>query len=213
MTTIPATITNGFFEKIHGDAYDRFRHDVTGHQLTVIHDDGLYRHLRLSNPDRSSYWYEIITFPGSLVIRGDMGTYLFTREADMFGFFGTGDINPGYWAEKTPSYGREHGIKTYQSEIFESTIKSMAVDFVNDHQVLDIKAFHTALEIGVLTDIGDQHTAVQAAYDFSWNGLAVFPEIHAYDFTQYTPQYLWCCLAIPYAIRHYNAHTTPKDTP
>lgn len=55
------------------EAAERFTKDVAGHVMTVLHDDGLYRHLRFVQPDRSGYWFEIVTWPGSLAVRGEMG--------------------------------------------------------------------------------------------------------------------------------------------
>ena len=208
MTTIPATVQGSFYEKLYPDTYDRFRRDVADHQLTVVHDQGLYRHLRFRNPKSFMYWYDLVTFPGSLVIKGDMGTHIFTREEDMFGFFGTGDINPSYWAEKTPDWGRGPGIKEYRPTIFESTILSMSGDFVREHTVLDTALFVSQINHGILEEKDDYHAAVRAASDFSWNGHEVFPEIHGMDFTEYTEQFLWSCLAIPYGIRHYRATKT-----
>lgn len=87
------------------DAADRFARDTKNHVMTVLHDDGVYRHLRFAQPDRSSYWFDIVTWPGTLAIRGDFGDgFMFVRINDMFEFFRRNGnehgINPGYWAEK-----------------------------------------------------------------------------------------------------------------
>ena len=33
---------------------ERFKRETAGHQMTVLHDDGLYRHLRFMNPEFGS---------------------------------------------------------------------------------------------------------------------------------------------------------------
>lgn len=85
-------------------AKTRFDADTTKHQMTVLHDDGLYRHLLFKEPGSSFYWFEVITYPGALTLGGDMGTWTFRRTEDMFEFFRDGRgltrINPGYWGEK-----------------------------------------------------------------------------------------------------------------
>lgn len=86
----------------------RFIRDVSSHQLSVIRDNGLYRHLRFSRPNTRAYSFDIVTWPGYLAVTGDMGTWTFSRITDMFEFFtdthfGRRDsfhINPGYWSEK-----------------------------------------------------------------------------------------------------------------
>lgn len=68
----------------------RFAREMAGHEMTVLHDDGLYRHLRFTSNLRGhgEYWFYLITWPGCLTIRGDYGNaYTFTREPDMLPFF------------------------------------------------------------------------------------------------------------------------------
>lgn len=82
---------------------DTFLRDVARHKMEVLHNDGLYRHLRFSQPDNSNLWFEIVTWPDILTIHGDMGTWTFSRIDDMFRFFRNRralDINADYWGEK-----------------------------------------------------------------------------------------------------------------
>ena len=67
----------------------RFLGDVDWHVMTVLRDDGVHRHIRLKRPDSGSYWFDLITWPGTLCIDGDCGTYVFRRLEDMFQFFRT----------------------------------------------------------------------------------------------------------------------------
>lgn len=104
------------YKAILADAGAHFAADTKAHALSVLHEDGLYRHLRF-RADGSFCGFDLITWPGSLTIQGGHGTYTFSREADMFGFFRQSNgINVDYWAEKLPG-GRdtvkvfaEHGI-------------------------------------------------------------------------------------------------------
>ena len=52
---------------------ERFAKDTATHAMTILRDDGLYRHLRFKRPNTSSYYFDIITWPGYLAITGDMG--------------------------------------------------------------------------------------------------------------------------------------------
>lgn len=201
--SIPAVAPNGFHEKLYPEMYDRFRRDVADHLMTILHDDGLYRHLVFRRAHTGMYWFEVVTWPSSLTIRGDMGTFVFARTSDMFGFFGTGDINPGYWAEKTPSYGQDRQIRAYDPDLFKRTVQTVADQWLETHPVNNRAAFQECLQRDVLEDAGDYHTDMEAALNFEWDDEQVFPEFYQYDMRNYTPQFLWCCLAIPYAIRHY----------
>lgn len=78
------------------------------HELTIEHDDGVFRSLFCGQPSTSNYHFRIVTWPGHLAISGDIGTFVWSRTRDMFEFFATADdwagmplkINAGYWAEK-----------------------------------------------------------------------------------------------------------------
>jgi hypothetical protein len=97
---------------------ERFQRETANHEMTVKHDDGLYRHLRFRDPKYGSYWFDLITIPGALIFQGDGETFAFRRIEDMFEFFRSpvGRINPGYWAEKLTS--DRDSVMTYNEDLF-----------------------------------------------------------------------------------------------
>ena len=68
------------------EVHERFKKDTAEHQMTVLRDDGLYRHLRFRKPGTGIYGFDIVTWPGYLAISGDMGASMFTRLEDMIQF-------------------------------------------------------------------------------------------------------------------------------
>lgn len=104
-------------------AAKRFADDTQHHRMTVMLDQGLYRHLRFVRPGRSEYWFTLTAYPGALVVDGDMGTWVFRRLPDMFEFFRTdsGRINPGYWAEKLTAMP-EGGYAEYSQDLVKALI-------------------------------------------------------------------------------------------
>ncbi len=64
-----------------------FALNTADHELTTLHDDGIYRHILMSKPGTGLYRYELITWPGHLAISGDLDSYVFARVDDMFTFF------------------------------------------------------------------------------------------------------------------------------
>lgn len=108
------------------DMARHFSAEVADHEMVILRDDGLYRHLRFVrnavNPksgqrERSSfYWFDLITWPGCLAVNGDCGSFTFSRLDDMFEFFRGHEINPGYWAEKVRA-GRGD-LKRYSADKF-----------------------------------------------------------------------------------------------
>ena len=109
----------------------RFKGDTATHQMTILRDDGVYRHLRFRRPGTSCYGFDIVTWPGHLAISGDMGAAVFTRLPDMFEFFRTAEkhhaehgglfINSGYWAEKCVANDGEK--KEFSLNLFKAYVR------------------------------------------------------------------------------------------
>ncbi|MFI1580075.1 hypothetical protein [Embleya sp. NPDC020630] len=115
------------------DIAERFKRETAEHEMTVLHDEGLYRHLRFAKPapEGSMFWWELVTWPGCLAVRGDMGgEWIFTRLPDMFRFFRSdgGEINPWYWSQKT-ELGRS-ACEVYDEAVFRQVVTEHFVDAV-----------------------------------------------------------------------------------
>jgi hypothetical protein len=113
-----------------------FASDVAEHKMTVLHDDGLYRHLRFKQPHSSICYFDLITWPGRLVICGDMNdAYVFTRyDQDMFTLFRPtryeSGINPGYWAQKLADHG--HSVRVYSEDVLRERVKEAIAEYEED---------------------------------------------------------------------------------
>jgi hypothetical protein len=113
-----------------------FASDVAEHKMTVLHDDGLYRHLRFKQPHSSICYFDLITWPGRLVICGDMNdAYVFTRyDQDMFTLFRSTrhepGINPGYWAQKLSDHG--HSARVYSEDVLRERVKEAIAEYEED---------------------------------------------------------------------------------
>src|SRR5690606_1795679 len=96
------------------------------HEMTVLLDDGLYRHLRFARPDSYCMSFSLVTWPGYLAYSGDMGNFVFTRLPDMFAFFrGPLDsMSRDYWAEKCVAADTSDGIRRFSVELFQGAVKA-----------------------------------------------------------------------------------------
>lgn len=115
-------------------AAERFASDTTEHELTILRDDGPYRHLRFAKPGTGMYHFELITWPGYLTIVGDMGSgHTFRRTDDMFAFFraksgwNSGLIDPQYWAEKLAT--DRDSTQTYSEEKFLREVAEVLAEY------------------------------------------------------------------------------------
>lgn len=208
---------------------ERFQRDTAYHQMTILRDDGLYRHLRFMHVDSytiagrvprrsSSYWFELITWPGSLAINGDCGTFTFSREPDMFGFFRSSGsrINPMYWAEKIRAQDKHKGVSAYsQDEFRQQVLAEVAPDENGDGPEKDWPGLTAAIQREILNDDGEWNTeyeegAREALEDFRYPGHVTpgepyfsFADAWEWDLSDWDWQYLWCCHAIQWGIARY----------
>lgn len=182
---------------------DRFRLDVANHVMTVLHNDGVYRHLLFRDKDSALYWFEIITTPGQLTINGDMGCYVFARATDMFTWFGADRaINPEYWAQKLQAVSRWEGVTEFNSAAVGETVRDHLDDWLAEHGETESMALRFAVEKDLLIEYEDADSARTALEDFEAFGHR-FSDVWEFDFESYTVHYLWCCHAITWAIGRY----------
>lgn len=206
---------------------DDFVKDVQHHVMTIALDDGVRRHLafRDSRPEQSwLHWFEVVTWPGALCIRGDCGTYVFSRTNDMFQFFrhdcrdGGLYINDGYWAEKliaSDCHGRNgDGVMRFDPDEFCDAVKRRYVEHVRGSMAGmpdERKALRQALEDEVLAcaDSGE-HDAMRAAGEFEHDGFRLTGHFWE-DCRAYTVQFIWSLYAISWAIQQYDRRDDAKS--
>ncbi|RXS78870.1 hypothetical protein EST92_19755 [Streptomyces sp. TM32] len=175
----------------------RFARDTAQHQMTVLHDDGLYRHLRFERPNRQ-YAFELITWPYNLVVKSGW-TFHFDIDAtpDMFDLFRNtafpGEINPGYWSEKVRA-GRDE-IEAFDPELFERQVKRYVVHSIREGEAPRGIGAEVTREIFEWGDIAHEAGARAELEAFSYEGWT-FDDTSEWDFRDYTPGFLHSCHAI-----------------
>lgn len=210
------------------EVYARFQKDTAEHAMTVLRDDGLYRHLRFQKPGTWCYGFDIVTWPGYLAITGDMGASLFARTADMIEFFRPERgaepsdelfINPPYWSEKLQANGGE--TREFREDLFRATIKEHFDDFVSSHQADGAERPAWAadlwreLEDQVISEAVEYRSmtlALKAMQDFqpekgSPYERYTFEDVGEYasSLQGYTFHFTWRLYAIAHAVQVYDA--------
>lgn len=194
---------------------EEFLREVTNHRIKIVSDSGTHRHIIFKNPESSNCWFELITWPGSLCINGDCGTYVFSRLQDMFGFFREPDIqrglyiNPHYWGEKLQAIDRCSGFVEFDEESFSERVKEHFYSFADSSLELDEQnELWEEIENEVLYYSGSEHEAYRAIHNFSYEiGDNTFEFTDFFDSggtETYTTRYLWCLYAIVWGIRQYD---------
>ncbi|WP_425641450.1 hypothetical protein ACPUEK_16065 [Marinomonas gallaica] len=194
-------------------AFDNFSKDTVNHELTILKDDGLYRHMRFGEKGSSIYAINITTWPGYLAVTGDMGDYVFTRTPDMFEFFRGKDINTGYWGEKLVAeprgseYGKKWSADEFRSEVcrfIENNLDPLD-DLEDEAEIILNKEIRIAIAMDIehieYKEEADEFISRFNKHDFQ------FDCFYEYDCTEYTHQYLWVCYAIVDVIKRYDEIT------
>lgn len=184
--------------------------------MTVLKDDGLYRHLRFKKAGTSFYWFDIVTWPQNLMIRGDMGSFAFSRIEDMFEFFRDSgqDINPGYWSEKLTAPD-PRDAQSYSEDKFRICVKQAYDDYVEARGQDDPDVWQRIeLEILDSEDCCDESAARDLMLHFDRQvgrydcSPGFFGDAWEWDLRDWKYQFLWCCYAIQHAISSYDKRVT-----
>jgi hypothetical protein len=177
-----------------------------GHTMTVLHEDGLYRHLRFEGTAESSlgrypsYPFELITWPYNIVVKAGW-VFHFDIDAtpDMFVLFRrtalTGRINPGYWSEKVRA-GRDE-VEGFDPNLFERQVKEHVVRAIREGDAPRGIGARVTSDIFAWGDVDHEAGARRELEDFRYQGWT-FGDTSEWGFRDYTPGFLHCC----YAVRH-----------
>ena len=204
---------------MHECTEEIFLKDVAKHKMTVLLDNGVYRHLHFSSGTFNMH-FTLTTWPGYLAITGDMGAYVFTRIDDMFEFFRHKKlgINPSYWAEKCEASEHRHGhdsdgIKVYENERF----KSVVMEYFNEHEFES-----EASKANCLARLQDEVLCAESEYEahdlarqFQFkddNGKFELHDFWERNLREWTYHYIWCCYAIAWGILKYDEEKSCEPT-
>lgn len=187
------------------DIHGRFTRDAGKHEMTVFRDDGLYRHLRFRQPLdpekktwTGAYWFEIVTWPGSLLINGDVGTYVFSREPDMLEFFRGHQPNPHYWAQKTRNAA---DVRAYSDAMFRQLVGERIAE-LTEYDPQRAKALRAESAEFSAGDYYNEGEARELLAD--WERRDLISGSWEWDLTDWTYRFLWCCHAVPWGIAKYD---------
>lgn len=176
--------------------------------MKILHDDGLYRHIEMRQAGTRTNWYDITTWPGTLCINGDMGTYVFSRIPDMFEFFELkdGGINQGYWSDKCSASDSSSSIMVYSATV----ARKVLLDWIEgEKERYPYLHDHVMSELLPRADDGE-HAFREAVDQFEHEDFE-FVDFWEVSLREYSHYYLWCCHAIVKAIAAYRAEKSRTD--
>lgn len=198
----------------HTNVGEHFKHNVANHEMEILLDDGLHRHLLFKKPDTTDQHFRIVTWPGYLTICGDMGTFTFYRNANMFHFFlgSGGGISPSYWEEKLQAGAGSEGARAiaqeWDSDAFKENIKDCWEEWLRAETLPDSDKTDEVKEYlrDHLLSCSDEFEAVAAVREFDCEEAPnMLDDLWEVSDSRHRYHYLWCCYAIVWGIQQYNA--------
>jgi hypothetical protein len=197
---------------------ERFLQDVEKHQLTILQDDGVYRHLKLSNPDSSAQHFNITTWPNYLCISGDMGCFVFSRLTDMFNFFRADElgVNARYWRGKLEAPRHDDpSVIAFDDTAAENDVKAALNQWVKDtqediddenreekEQLIEDVTEKVKDELLGRDEIGFYHN--MRDWDAEETTFDICEALCDHDHKKHKYHFIWCCYAIVWAIQQYD---------
>lgn len=188
-----------------------FLEDVKNHNMKIIHEDGLYRHIEFRNTNGSSNQsFAIMTWPYFLCIHGDMGDYVFTGPKDMFELFYTNDlIDYDSFAGKRFVCGGREGVTEFSRDEIKKFFKSEAIQYARE---IENPAKRAEFYREAIEEIEDQllrspnlEDAVEDLIYWEYGSDLPFCSYFDVDCMKVpTHHFAWCCNAVVWAVEWYN---------
>ncbi|MEO3931316.1 hypothetical protein WMO79_00690 [Micrococcaceae bacterium Sec7.4] len=201
-------------------AWAAFQKDTAGHQLTVLHEDGLYRHFRMAAPGTRWGSWDIITWPGHLATSGDAADGLtFSRENDMIvDFFGKMRGSRPYFADGAPSIDFRYWAEKLQGDQRDTVRAYVHEDFVRYVKETLTQRMEAGYYSRLTQHLVDQLIAEVEDLDESeaearqWlnEHEPEVPDSWDHDFKDYTDNFQYACYAVSAAVQAYLARTAPE---
>lgn len=204
----------------HTNVGEHFKRNVANHEMEILLDDGLHRHLLFKKPDTTDQHFRIVTWPGYLTICGDMGTFTFWRSVDMFRFFlgSGGGISPSYWQEKLQSGAGSEGARViaeeWDADAFKQNVLERWKDWLYQETLPDTDTTEEVKEYlrDKVLNCCDEYEAIAAIREFDCDEApSMMDDFFESSDTRYRYHYLWCCYAILWGIQQYNDYKASHD--
>ena len=205
------------------EAWAAFQKDTATHQLTVLHEDGLYRHLRMAAHGTGWGSWDIITWPGHLATSGDISDGLtFSRENDMIAdFFGKMRGDRPYYSDEAPSIDFRYWAEKLQGDQRDTVrgyVHGDFVEYVKETLTQRLEAGYDSrltqqLVDELLAEVEALDEYEEAAREWLRDHEGELPDHWENDFKDYTFHFRVACYAVNAAVQAYLARTAAPAAP
>lgn len=189
--------------------YDNSSHDVLcafsentkKHEIKMLVDSGMYRHIRFIEKGNNQYRFDLISWPGSICINGDMGTYVFSRVGDMFKFFANDDLSYSYVAEKCKSQDSKIPVWVYDPCMVEEEAWRQVEEHIKTYPD-SAKYLREDIRALLESHLHDEGVVSNEIYNYDNYGFRFNTDDWKTKILSY--QFLWCVTAIQWGVKKYS---------
>lgn len=173
------------------------------HVVTVEHEDGLYRHYRCANPKTINLSFHVVTFPGRLIICGDIGGMAWERCPDMLEWAAGAVHSTDYFAEKV---WKSIKVKEFDEEMAKSAVQREYEDRLKDAESDYERQLLTENRDFLLSAIEDGESFYSAYSQSDWYG-GEFPSVE-----NFTREFLRCREAVKWFLAWHKARASEEKS-
>lgn len=196
-----------------------FAADTSGHQLTILLDQGDHKHLRAHTVDQATgnprhlYSVDLVTWPGRVAVSGDMDGFTFRADLPTLRTATqNGDISWSYLAEKVAA-GREN-VRGFSEEAFHREIRDQVDQATVDGTApegLAVEVHDRFLDDDYAETFHTEEAARWVARDFEYSDF-IFGGVDEWDLTAYTSDFERAALGVQLVIRLYDRELAARAT-
>tara|TARA_R110001583_G_scaffold161109_1_gene313013 strand:- start:5375 stop:6004 length:630 start_codon:yes stop_codon:yes gene_type:complete len=194
-------------------SHEQFLSDMKNHKMNVILDTDTHKHLSFSSGS-FEHAFDVVAFPWHVMIVGDIGSYTFSRDSDMFRWFvkdsgkaiSRPEVELGRWRQKLVSVDSHLGVVEVSLSKVLAVINGVQDNYIECYpECADCinDAFNELLQfqedgVGMLL-----HVMYLFTVELNGEGHAPFSDFEREEVEVYTPQFAMCCYAINFGIGMY----------
>ena len=232
--TTPSKPTND-----HTETWTAFAAMTASHEIEVVHDIAMHRHIRMARPGERNWSWEVTTWPGGLAISGDIaGGYVFSNKnpdedsSAQFGYVFSNRFNAldlfhleehrfdhfsdgapsapfGYWAEKL--VGRRTP-DCDRAAAYSSSAFLGHVDEILTGLVDDTElSAERATELTAEAALND-HTQ-ESAHEWMRDNEDQFPDSWETDLSDWTDEFILACYCLQATAQAYDTLRKSQQAP
>lgn len=174
------------------------------HRVEVKLDVGLHRRWLCSSPNTGMYSFTIVTFPGRLVVAGDIGFLALERQDDMLAWARSSLRDLDYVAQKVPQCIQ---TREYDPDIAREWCRTELAKLKQDGGKPDGWVERIEVIKEVLEDwIDDEGRTMSELHE-----AGLFDSGDPPDFRNWTYNFLWCVSALRWFIKRLDAGNVTRE--